>query len=89
MRPLATTISLLVWIAVGWAVGYVAARTRPAWDTRGPKGFIVAAIVGAVGGGVLAAASGLGSLSTLLTPSTWLAAIAFAVFSVTVYQSAT
>ena len=88
MRPLATAVSLLVWIAVGCVVGYVAARTRPDWDARRPRGFIVAAIVGAVGGGLLAVAAGLGSLSTLLTPSTWLAALAFAVLSVTIYQSA-
>ena len=88
MRPLATAVSLLVWIAVGCVVGYVAARTRPDWDARRPRGFIVAATVGAVGGGLLAVAAGLGSLSTLLTPSTWLAALAFAVLSVTIYQSA-
>ena len=57
-------------------------------DARRPRGFIVAATVGAVGGGLLAVAAGLGSLSTLLTPSTWLAALAFAVLSVTIYQSA-
>jgi len=89
MRPLALGVSLLAWIGVGCVVGFVAARTRPDWDARSPRAFVVAAIVGAVAGGLLAAAAGLGSGDALLAPSTWLAASVFAVLAVSIYQGST
>ena len=81
-------MSLLMWIGVGWIVGYAAALARADWDVRRPRRFMLVGIVGAVAGGLIAWAAGLGSIAAPLSPSTWPAAILFAVLAVTVYQTA-
>jgi uncharacterized membrane protein YeaQ/YmgE (transglycosylase-associated protein family) len=80
-------VSLLIWIGVGALVGYAATRSRAAWDRRGPHGFLGAGIAGALVGGLLAVAAGLGSIIAF-TPSSLFAALLFAVLAVTVYQTA-
>jgi uncharacterized membrane protein YeaQ/YmgE (transglycosylase-associated protein family) len=79
-------VSILIWIVIGLAVGFAAARTRPGWDGRGMRGFAIAGVAGALAGGLLAWAAGLGSIDEL-EPQTWLAASVFAVIAVSVYQS--
>jgi uncharacterized membrane protein YeaQ/YmgE (transglycosylase-associated protein family) len=81
-------VSLLIWIGVGWVVGLAAAHARAARDRRPRRRFMQTGIAGAVVGGLLASAGGLGSITALSAPGTWLPAALFAVLFVTVYQTA-
>jgi hypothetical protein len=81
-------MSLLMWIGVGWLVGYAAALARADWDVRRPRRFMLVGVAGAVAGGLLASAAGVGSIATSLSPSTWPLAALFAVLAVTIYQTA-
>ena len=81
-------MSLLMWIGVGWIVGYAAALARADWDARHPRRFILVGIGGAVSGGLLTWAAGVGSIVAPPALSTLPAAGLLAVLAVAVYQTA-
>ena len=81
-------MSLLIWIGIGGVIGYAATQARAEWDERRPRTYVLIAIAGALAGGLLASAGGLGSITALIAPNTWPAAALFAVLAVTIYQSA-
>ncbi len=83
-------MGILGWILLGIVAGVIAKALLPGDD---PGGFIVTAIIGIVGallGGFLARALGLGDpIDEFFDVSTWLAAIIGAVILLVVYRAVT
>jgi uncharacterized membrane protein YeaQ/YmgE (transglycosylase-associated protein family) len=82
-------LSLVLWVIVGWAVGWAGAKALPeAERPRRRLGFAIAGIAGSLAGGLISSAAGLGSTTQLIAPGTWLRALIGAVLSISIYQSA-
>jgi uncharacterized membrane protein YeaQ/YmgE (transglycosylase-associated protein family) len=81
-------VGIVSWTLLGLAVGAIAqARDHGARGPAGARGTFVLAVVGAVLGGLLALALGIGSIGSFFSIGTWLIAIAGALLAMTIYNA--
>jgi uncharacterized membrane protein YeaQ/YmgE (transglycosylase-associated protein family) len=80
-------MGIVAWTLLGLAVGVTAqALDRGAHQPAGARGTLVLALAGAVLGGFVALALGVGSIGSFLNVGAWLIAIAGALLAIAVYN---
>jgi uncharacterized membrane protein YeaQ/YmgE (transglycosylase-associated protein family) len=67
-------MGIVGWIVLGIALGAIASAAGPVRPDHGRLEGSVAGLVGAVAGGLIGAAAGLGSVGTFFTVGTWVTA---------------
>lgn len=82
-------MGIIGWIILGFAAGAVAkALHRGGHEPGGILGTLTLGLVGALLGGFIASALGLGSISSFFSIGTWLIAILGALLTLVLYSAA-
>ena len=82
-------MGILGWIIMGLVAGAIAKAMHRGNEPGGILGTFVVGLVGAVIGGFIASALGIGAISSFFSLGTWLIAIAGALLLLTVYSALT
>jgi len=81
------TMGVLGWIILGFVAGAIAKAVHRGDEPGGLLGTFVVGIVGAVAGGLIASAVGIGSVSSFFSLGTWLIAIGGALLLLVIYDA--
>ena len=80
-------MGILAWIILGLAAGFVAKVILPADEPGGARLPLAIGVLGALIGGAMASAFGIGSVGDFFDPEAWLVAVAGAVLLLINYRA--
>lgn len=80
-------MGVLGWIILGLVAGAIAKAVHRGDEPGGLLGTFVVGLVGAVAGGLIASAVGIGSVSSFFSLGTWLIAIGGALLLLMIYDA--
>ena len=80
-------MGVLGWIVVGLVAGAIAKAVHRGEEPGGLLGTFLVGLVGAVAGGLIATAVGIGSISSFFSLGTWLIAICGALLLLLIYDA--
>jgi uncharacterized membrane protein YeaQ/YmgE (transglycosylase-associated protein family) len=87
MEARSFVMGILAWIILGLAAGFVANVILPGDEPGGVRLSLAIGVLGALIGGAMASAFGLGGVSDFFDPQTWLVAGAGAVLLLVNYRA--
>jgi uncharacterized membrane protein YeaQ/YmgE (transglycosylase-associated protein family) len=79
-------MGLLGWLILGLAAGAIAKAIHKGAEPGGLLGTLTVGVLGAIVGGLVASAAGIGEIDSFFSIGTWLIAIAGALVLLTVYS---
>ncbi len=82
-------MGIIGWIILGLVVGAIAKALHKGDEPGGVLGTLVVGVLGAVLGGLIASAAGIGALGSFFSVGTWLIAIGGAFVLLLVYDAIT
>jgi uncharacterized membrane protein YeaQ/YmgE (transglycosylase-associated protein family) len=80
-------MGVLGWIIVGLVAGAIAKTVHRGDEPGGLLGTFLVGLVGAVAGGLIASAVGIGSISSFFSLGTWLIAVGGALLLLVIYDA--
>jgi uncharacterized membrane protein YeaQ/YmgE (transglycosylase-associated protein family) len=80
-------MGVLGWIILGLVAGAIAKTVHSGDEPGGLLGTFVVGVVGAIAGGLIASAVGIGSVSSFFSLGTWLIAIGGALLLLVIYDA--
>jgi uncharacterized membrane protein YeaQ/YmgE (transglycosylase-associated protein family) len=80
-------MGVLGWIILGLVAGAIAKAVHRGDEPGGLLGTLVVGLVGAVAGGLIASAMGIGSVDSFFSLGTWLIAIGGALLLLVIYDA--
>jgi uncharacterized membrane protein YeaQ/YmgE (transglycosylase-associated protein family) len=81
------TMAVLGWIILGLVAGAIAKALHSGDEPGGLVGTFVVGVVGAIAGGLIASAVGIGSVSSFFSLGTWLIALGGALLLLVIYEA--
>jgi uncharacterized membrane protein YeaQ/YmgE (transglycosylase-associated protein family) len=82
-------MGILSWLALGLVAGAIAKVIHPGDEPAGVLGTLIVGVAGALVGGVIASALGIGAVSSFFSLGTWLIAILGALLLLAIYTATT
>ena len=82
-------MGILGWIILGLIAGAIAKAVHRGNEPGGILGTLVVGVLGAVGGGLIASAVGIGGIGSFFSLGTWLIAIGGALLLLVIYSTLT
>ena len=82
-------MGILGWIILGLIAGAIAKAVQRGNEPGGIRGTLAVGVLGALAGGFIASAVGIGGISTFFSLGTWLIAIGGALLLLLVYNALT
>jgi uncharacterized membrane protein YeaQ/YmgE (transglycosylase-associated protein family) len=79
-------MGLLGWLLLGLAAGAIAKAIHRGAEPGGLLGTLTVGVLGAIVGGLIASAAGIGEIGSFFSLGTWLVAVAGALVLLTVYS---
>ena len=80
-------MGIIGWIILGLVAGTIAKALHPGEEPGGLLGTIAVGILGAIAGGLIASAIGLGGIGSFFSIGTWLVAIGGALLLLVLYNA--
>ncbi len=80
-------MGILGWIILGLVAGAIAKAIHPGDDPGGILGTLAVGVLGAILGGLIASAVGIGALGSFFSIGTWLIAVGGALLLLAIYNA--